>query len=207
MTTFFDLLKKIFKGNNDNDLVVPIEPVEKQKKEKRTPPKNEYTSEYTGLFNEHSSVLQIIIPDSTKEETTEENVVEKQKPIETPPIQDEPKVENSCYKPINPRIFTALRKYHTTYLIKVDKSMQNKMYYKFIVYLNSTVGKSEYGLSSMRVIQGNIIYEQPFSLWNIVIERELYELYKLHKSRIGEEISNDMKINILKDLQQLVIHH
>lgn len=199
--SFFDLLKKIFKGNDNDDLFVPVESVEKPKKEKHTPPKNEnsteYTSEYIGLFNEHSSVLEIVIPETTVEETTEQNVVE------IPIVQD----EDSGYKPINPKNFIELRKYNTTYIIKVDKSMQDKMYYKFIIYLNSTPGNSAYGLSSMRVIQGSTIYEQPFSLWQIVIERELYELFKLHKSRIGEELSNDMKINILKEVQQLAVQH
>lgn len=113
-------------------------------------------------------------------------------------------VEETQYSK-NWQVFNAPN-YKTTYRINIDTSVQEKLFYKYIVYLTSVDGNNnnkEY--TSYCIIQGDQIHGVSKSMQLFVLEREIYSLCTKHSNLIEFELSSDFKLQLINELRKIIL--
>ena len=96
--------------------------------------------------------------------------------------------------------------YKTTYRINIDTSVQEKIFYKYIIYITSVdVNNNNKEYTSYCIIHGVQIHSVSKSMQLFVLEREIYSLCKKHSKLIGFELSSDFKLQLINELRKFIL--
>jgi hypothetical protein len=113
-------------------------------------------------------------------------------------------VEETQYSK-NWQVFNAPN-YKTTYRINIDTGVQEKLFYKYIVYLTSVdANNNNKEYTSYCIIQGDQIYGVSKSMQLFVLEREIYSLCTKHSNLIEFELSSDFKLQLINELRKIIL--
>lgn len=175
--SLLDKIKRIFTKSSTDDLFVPVEYSIRPHTEKV---KHEDTEYVNDLFNEET------------DEHIEDTVEETSETSETSYSKD--------WQLYNAHI------YKTTYRINIDTSVQEKLFYKYIVYLTSVdVNNNNKEYTSYCIIQGDQIYGVSKSMQLFVLEREIYSLCTKHSNLIEFELSSEFKLQLINELRKIIL--
>lgn len=96
--------------------------------------------------------------------------------------------------------------YKTTYRINVDTNMQDKIFYKYIIYITSVdVNNNNKEYTSYCIIQGDQIYGVSKSMQLFVLEREIYILCYKHSNLIRFDLPSSFKLQLLNELRKNIL--
>jgi hypothetical protein len=113
-------------------------------------------------------------------------------------------VEETQYSK-NWQVFNAPN-YKTTYRINIDTGVQEKLFYKYIVYLTSAdANNNNKEYTSYCIIQGDQIYGVSKSMQLFVLEREIYSLCTKHSNLIEFELPSDFKLQLINELRKIIL--
>lgn len=186
--SFFDKIKRIFTKSSSDDLFVPVEYKIRPHKENVTElsDNNEWIKEYLPeaykqvIYKHHKNLCidDYLIDDKTKNEVLD---------TKTQQTNNAPN-------------------YKTTYRINIDTNMQDKIFYKYIIYVTSVdVNNNNKEYTSYCIIQGDQIHSVSKSIQLFTLEREIYSLCNKHSKLIGFELSSDFKLQLINELRKNIL--
>lgn len=169
-------IKKLFTGNSEDELFVPVEHNEKPKHKKVIQKSSEYVND---LLNEINQTI-------TEQQTTQHQY--------TTPKPEEIKKEDEFDSPVN-------CKPHISYSIKLEKGLNVQSHYcqRICVYLTSDKFRNAH--TSIKQIEGTTINEMPREFKLIAIERELFDLFNHHAKNYNIEIPSETRIEIINKVK------
>ena len=96
--------------------------------------------------------------------------------------------------------------YRTSYRINVDTGVQEKLYYKYIVYLTSVdINNNNKEYNSYCIIQGSEIHGVPKYMQLIALEREIYAICNRHSNTIDEALSSEFRLQLINELRKILL--
>ena len=96
--------------------------------------------------------------------------------------------------------------YKTFYRINIDTNMQDKIFYKYIIYVTSIdVNNNDKEYTSYCIIQGDQIHSVSKSMQLFVLEREVYSLCNKHSNLIKFDLSSGFKLQLLNELRKNIL--
>lgn len=96
--------------------------------------------------------------------------------------------------------------YKTFYRINIDTNMQDKIFYKYIIYVTSVdVNNNNKEYTSYYIIQGNQIHSVSKSMQLFVLEREIYSLCNKHSNLINFDLPSSFKLELINELRKNIL--
>lgn len=170
-------IKKLFTGNSEDELFIPVEYTIRHHTKKSENKETEYVNDLLNNFEPPKY---------------EQHIEEKQQESNNDIVSQEKQEDESYFQPYN----------EISYSIKRDigDSVASRYNQRICIYLYSK--KFNKRQTSIKTVEGCLINQMPHNLKLIGIEQELNDLFNKHTKTFNIEIPTEKRLEILSDLRK-----